>query len=685
MKAIRKAKLGEQPKDNKETRTSQTSLNRSNSSTVNPNPESSEGGNVDWLPPKTQLKPADQLQLTDTELDEEFTRILNANNPHAPHNIARYNNKERTYKSSKDIEHLVIHFDFEGYLLYKGGDEKEEVNKATDSEEKSELFEENDQKDTTLEGETQVQENTKKLAKAPVKNQFNFSERATQTFNNPFRNRSTNTEPPPHRTFSAAVNQWSIYDAYLEDKLAKEKAAKDKTKGSANVKVQKEEEKKAVLAADSHIDDIYRRPTLKKSLAVIERMANQNTYDEVAQDFKYWEDAADEFRENKEGSLLPLWKFAYEKERKKQVTALSWNPKCGDLFAVGYGSYEFSKQGPGLICCFSLKNPSYPEYIFSTESGVMCLDFHPKRAHLIAAGLYDGTTLVYDLHSKSNIPLFKSSSKSGKHTDPVWQVNWQSDDLDGNPNFYAISSDGRVSQWTLLKNELVCTDVIKLRHETALQSDDKDATKDDQKLFQLLAGTCFDFNKGNDNIFIVGTEEGKMFKCSKAYNSQYLLSFDGHFMGTYAISYNRFCTNVFLSSSGDWTVKLWDHDNSKPIMVFDLNSPISDVAWAPYSATVFAAVTAEGKVCIFDLEVNKYEPICEQQVARKAKLTHISFNSFEPIVIVGDDKGNIISLKLSPNLRRVGRGGQKLTGEEQKERLEKIILLATGKNVDAVR
>ena len=30
---------------------------------------------------------------------------------------------------------------------------------------------------------------------------------------------------------------------------------------------------------------------------VVERMLNQNTFDEIAQDFRYWEDAADEYRE----------------------------------------------------------------------------------------------------------------------------------------------------------------------------------------------------------------------------------------------------------------------------------------------------------------------------------------------------------------------------------------------------
>lgn len=34
----------------------------------------------------------------------------------------------------------------------------------------------------------------------------------------------------------------------------------------------------------------------------------------------------------------------------------------------------------------------------------------------------------------------------------------------------------------------------------------------------------------------------------------------------------------------------------QPMFTFDLNSAVGDVAWAPYSSTVFAAVTADGKV-----------------------------------------------------------------------------------------
>ena len=54
-------------------------------------------------------------------------------------------------------------------------------------------------------------------------------------------------------------------------------------------------------------------------------------------DFKYWEDASDEFRES-EGTLLPLWKFSFEKAKRMEITGLCWNPAYKDLFAASFGS-----------------------------------------------------------------------------------------------------------------------------------------------------------------------------------------------------------------------------------------------------------------------------------------------------------------------------------------------------------
>lgn len=83
---------------------------------------------------------------------------------------------------------------------------------------------------------------------------------------------------------------------------------------------------------------------------------------------------------------------------------------------------------------------------------------------------------------------------------------------------------------------------------------------------------------------------------------------------------------------------------SEPLFIFDLGASVSDVKWAPYSSTVLAALTNDGKVFVFDINVNKYKPICIQQVVPKksVRLTCIAFNHKIPIIIVGDDKLSLI-------------------------------------------
>lgn len=57
-----------------------------------------------------------------------------------------------------------------------------------------------------------------------------------------------------------------------------------------------------------------------------------------------------------------------------------------------------------------------------------------------------------------------------------------------------------------------------------------------------------------------------------------------------------------------------------PLLTFDLGEAVGDVEWSPCSSTVFAAVTSDGKVHVFDLTVNKHEPLCEQKVGPPAAL-----------------------------------------------------------------
>jgi dynein intermediate chain 1, axonemal len=68
-------------------------------------------------------------------------------------------------------------------------------------------------------------------------------------------------------------------------------------------------------------------------------------------------------------------------------------------------------------------------------------------------------------------------------------------------------------------------------------------------------------------------------------------------MAVYATKWNFIHTRMFLSASADWLVNLWDSSKTdQPVMSFNLSNSVGDVAWAPYSSTVFAAVTDDGKV-----------------------------------------------------------------------------------------
>uniref|UniRef100_H2USH1 Dynein, axonemal, intermediate chain 1, paralog 1 n=1 Tax=Takifugu rubripes TaxID=31033 RepID=H2USH1_TAKRU len=554
-------------------------------------------GHDEWLHGKPLIKPLDQVELTETELEEEITRTLSANNPHAPQNIVRYSYKELAFKPVT-VDHLEVHFVLEGNLIKNSGKSLHPVanfdahfsqdhcdnpiplqeTPTTDEEEVDEGGEE-DRPDS------EASKTDKKEPK--LKNQFSFCERASQTLTNPLRERGCQTEPPPCRTFCATANQAFV-------------------------------------------------TLISFSLSSLPAFS----------DFKYYEDPSDEFRDQK-GTLLPLWKFQCDKAKGMSVTALCWNKKYQDLFAVGMGTYDFCKQGPGVLVFHTLKNHSFPEYIYTATSGIMCVDIHQQHSYLVAVGFYDGHVAVYNLKKRGEgEPVYKSTAKMGKHTDPVWEVRWQKDDLDGNRNFCSISSDGRIVSWTLVKNELIFTDILRLS-VTVSVSDVQGGGQ------QVISGTSFDFHKQIDHLFLVGTEDGKIHKCSKTYSNQLLKSYDAHNMAVDAVKWNHFHSGVFISCSSDWTVKVWDHAAHTPLFIFDLHAPVGDVAWAPYSSTVFAAVTLDGIVHVFDLNLNKFEALCQQAVvANTVKLTHIEFNPIYPIIIVGDERGFVTSLKLSPNLRK---------------------------------
>lgn len=665
------------------------------------------GGNADdyenFLRFQKPIKPDDQVDLTETELAEEITKHLDTDHKNYPKNLVVYSYKDYAYVPLPPPSNIGVLLDIRGNSIpIENGDPEDpiertasgiqQVNGVQADGEANDAKPKPPESDTNSTGAadevdndeiidedevlTKAQPNQEAEKKKKLINQFNYCERAVLTLNNPPRNVETQTIPPPRSTFGAYVLQWIIYDSYAEDfEQSEREKEKERKAASASISAQGKQFDIIKRTGKGPNTEELNRNYLR-CWQILERMINQNIYDEIALDYRYYEDPSDEFRDE-EGTLLPLWKFQYEKTKKMNVTDMCFNTMYYDLFAVCFGSFDFMKQSPeGLVCFFTIKNPSFPDYIITTESGVICCDIHQKYPYLMVIGMFDGNVAVYNLETNPNQPVYISRGTDGKHSNIVWEVKWGIDMQDGELNFYSIAADGIIFNWVLMQSQLSLTTI------TTLYVDQEISAGPDGNTVKLKAsGTCMAFHPKMPNIFLAGSEEGQIFKCSTEFSSRYLMRYNAHYLPVYRIDFNKFNSNIFVSCAADWRVKIWEDMRSEPLFIFDLGASVGDVKWAPYSSTVLAALTTDGKVFVFDINVNKYKPICVQQVVsrKSVRLTRIAFNKKIPFIIVGDDKGTVTTLKLSPNLRikeKPPKKGQNIDQSTlQVQKLDKLLSL----------
>ncbi|XP_015210909.2 dynein axonemal intermediate chain 4 [Lepisosteus oculatus] len=347
-------------------------------------------------------------------------------------------------------------------------------------------------------------------------------------------------------------------------------------------------------------------------------------------------------------ALDRLWSFTCDLTKGRNVSSMAWNKKNTDLLAVGYGQFDFRDQKSGLVCCWSLKNPMWPERIFHCESGVTALDFSANSANLLAVGMHDGSIAIYSVQSKDKTPVIDSSDCANKHTSPVWQVKWIEQEKgttgeDKGETLISVSADGRITKWYLRKG-LDCIDLIKLKR-TRNEKVKKPAGEKERKTEALISrqapGLCFDFHPKDSNIYLAGTEEGHIHKCSCSYNEQYLETYRAHKGPIYKIAWSPFCPDVFLSSSADWTIHLWRQDLFKPVLGFaSTYRAVFDIMWSPKLATVFGAVN-EGRVEIWNLGSSILDPIAVSSASPGIKLTSLLFANETDCILVGDSDGQV--------------------------------------------
>ncbi|NXY70910.1 WDR78 protein, partial [Glareola pratincola] len=345
--------------------------------------------------------------------------------------------------------------------------------------------------------------------------------------------------------------------------------------------------------------------------------------------------------------LERLWSHTCDLTNGHSVSSMAWSKVNPDLLAVGYGAFDFKEQKKGLVCCWSLKNPMWPERTFRCEHGVTALDFSMASPNLLAVGTYDGSVAIYNVRSCKDAALLDSSESSNKHTGPVWQLRWVEQDRsatgDGKAERLAcISADGRVTEW-LVQKRLDCTDLMKIKRTESKKKKlpGEKERKIEALISQQAAGMCFDFHPKDTNFYLAGTEEGHIHKCSCSSSEQFLETYRGHKGPVYKVAWNPFSTDMFLSCSADWSVILWHQDSQTPLLTFSSTAAVvHDVMWSPKSPCIFAAAK-ESRVEIWDLSVSTLDPVISYVASPREKFTSVLFATNTDCLLVGDSKGEV--------------------------------------------
>ncbi|NXJ91564.1 WDR78 protein, partial [Corythaixoides concolor] len=361
--------------------------------------------------------------------------------------------------------------------------------------------------------------------------------------------------------------------------------------------------------------------------------------------------------------LERLWSYRCDLTNGHGVSSMAWSKVNPDLLAVGYGGSDFKEQKKGLACCWSLKNPMWPERIFRCEHGVTALDFSMASPNLLAVGMYNGSVAIYDVRSCKDAALLDSSESSNKHTGPVWQLRWVEQDRgatgdDKRERLICISADGRVTEW-LIQKRLDCTDLMKMKRTESEKKKlpGEKERKSEALISQQAAGMCFDFHPKDTNIYLAGTEQGYIHKCSCSCNEQFLETYRGHKGPVYKVAWSPFSADMFLSCSADWSVILWHQDSQTPILTFS-SAPafVHDIMWSPKSAFIFAAAN-ESRVEIWDLSVSIFQPVITSFANSRGKFMSVLFAKNTDCLLVGDSEGEVSVFKLqnlaAPNSNKV--------------------------------
>lgn len=318
--------------------------------------------------------------------------------------------------------------------------------------------------------------------------------------------------------------------------------------------------------------------------------------------------------------------------RHRTVTSLDWSTEFPELLVAGYnGNPEAPHEPDGVALIWNLKyKKTTPEYVFHCQSPVTAACFAPFHPNIIIGGTYSGQVALWDTRTNRRTPVQRTPLSATGHTHPVYCVN-----VVGTANAHSlasISSDGRMCFWSL--------DMLSSPQESLDLM---------YKQSKSVAAICFSFLTGDSNNFVVGSEDGAVYAGARhgaragasgdIYESHYgpVTGVDCHSVGGPVD-----LSSYFLTSSFDWTVKLWNMRDPRPLLSFEDNSDyVYDARWSPIHPAVFASVDGTGRLDVWNLNGDTEVPAASVLFDGALAVNKCRWHSTGSVIAAGDAGGRV--------------------------------------------
>ncbi|XP_051023128.1 cytoplasmic dynein 1 intermediate chain 2 isoform X1 [Acomys russatus] len=343
--------------------------------------------------------------------------------------------------------------------------------------------------------------------------------------------------------------------------------------------------------------------------------------------------------EDKEGEIQAGAKLSLNRQffderwsKHRVVSCLDWSSQYPELLVASYNNNEEAPHEPdGVALVWNVKyKKTTPEYVFHCQSAVMSATFAKFHPNLVVGGTYSGQIVLWDNRSNKRTPVQRTPLSAAAHTHPVYCVNVVG--TQNAHNLISISTDGKICSWSL--------DML---------SHPQDSMELVHKQSKAVAVTSMSFPVGDVNNFVVGSEEGSVYTAcrhgSKAGISEMFEGHQGPITGIHchaAVGAVDF-SHLFVTSSFDWTVKLWTTKNNKPLYSFEDNSDyVYDVMWSPTHPALFACVDGMGRLDLWNLNNDTEVPTASISVEGNPALNRVRWTHSGREIAVGDSEGQIV-------------------------------------------